>query len=1082
MKYGRRFKSSTQIVKGIYQKLVTALGLLIRNCGLLLYTTPTEDEVGKETRESERGLALIGDGVSYIEVTGFTDVDLDENYNILCDFEYFESASQEGIYGFDSGGVDRFYLMGYVGNEIRLGIYDKIVTTSETFVDGQFIKSELEIRGLNYSLKINDAELLSGTFIKTLSSKELELLTIGETGSPGECNIFNFQIQNLDSNETLTLDLNGYQSTLTQDLIPLRSSDGSTIWAEQLVTPPVALVLSGLESLQDELGDTVSKANGKNLFDVNQVTPDFFISGTTFLPTPSGTGNAVSAIIKINPNTTYYSGVTNASQQNVAFIDENKEYLGKGDTRNSGQFTTDSDTYYIQFTCRGDDITLQLELGSTPTTYESWIGNYRTRLLQDPYQDGSAILAQINGKSYGYVGDPELVVYPQEIIGDGSTYIDIKSKTEDSEDFIWETICTFKDLSQQWNGARTITTNERFVWGINGGKWFLGYKSNGADSLVVADTNRHTFKVTGNGKLYIDNFLVIDKSASSGSLPLEDLFLLASNYSSLNQCNCDVESSKITYANGITYTLNTIPTEDTDEYQLIGDNGEIILCQQYVTPPVPTQDNPDAEDMHMVNGYSIQTPITTYEDDNVINEWDRVVDGVVASLFSKNGFVVDIENISGEDYYKLTNVSSVGLLSDDVALHADFKSLTQYTFSTDAYELNDANNLRLIIWYDDASKDNMFVPNLVEQNFVFTSDVGKTISKVTWDFSSLGGTTYIKKSTFVCYEGISIPVGQPSGVYESGNSKVGDIYFDKLGQNLVESNFKVPNLQDGVTSSGYLSNGNHFTGQYVSSDISYQPRADSVGSIMKNMRVVDGVVDNGVGYENWDDTKSGVEIVNGDSIRLTQGLDDTAILPTNLKENTVYTIVATIITPPLTPVGNLQLDGAGRDTAFIGDINFGVGSGEFRQLGTTKATITDNNVTFILSGVIATEEVTFKLSIYEGDYVTLSPPLPTSGVFESGNSIILDQPYDGITQYDLNRILTELDGTPKLITFDDSSAITNNQLFINKETKQIGFFSTPLTGDCLVKAEDFFNTLSHLLTEGGDSLLTENGDNLSAKH
>jgi hypothetical protein len=55
-------------------------------------------------------------------------------------------------------------------------------------------------------------------------------------------------------------------------------------------------------------------------------------------------------------------------------------------------------------------------------------------------------------------------------------------------------------------------------------------------------------------------------------------------------------------------------------------------------------------------------------------------------------------------------------------------------------------------------------------------------------------------------------------------------------------------------------------------------------------------------------------------------------------------------------------------------------------------------------------------------------------------------------------------------------------MFINKITKQIGFFSTSLTGDCLVKAEDFFNTLTHLLTEGGDATLTEDGDNLAANH
>lgn len=73
-----------------------------------------------------------------------------------------------------------------------------------------------------------------------------------------------------------------------------------------------------------------------------------------------------------------------------------------------------------------------------------------------------------------------------------------------------------------------------------------------------------------------------------------------------------------------------------------------------------------------------------------------------------------------------------------------FKSNTRYTFKCNAFENDDSKNTRLKIIYTDGSLDELFVPTLIETTFTFTSDSGKTINALVYDYSSTGGTTTIK--------------------------------------------------------------------------------------------------------------------------------------------------------------------------------------------------------------------------------------------------------------------------------------------------------------------------------------------------
>lgn len=76
--------------------------------------------------------------------------------------------------------------------------------------------------------------------------------------------------------------------------------------------------------------------------------------------------------------------------------------------------------------------------------------------------------------------------------------------------------------------------------------------------------------------------------------------------------------------------------------------------------------------------------------------------------------------------------------------------------------------------------------------------------------------------------------------------------------------------------------------------------------------------------------------------------------------------------------------------------------------------------------------------------------------FTSDGTIIqLADNYHEIAKYDTTRILTEADGTPKILTLENIALVTNNQLYYNQDLK-IGFFKESLTGDCHEKANKMF--------------------------
>lgn len=119
--------------------------------------------------------------------------------------------------------------------------------------------------------------------------------------------------------------------------------------------------------------------NGKNLFDRDKpLVPDSYISNDGTIK--SSTSYQYSDYYTpVDPNTEYiFSGTFSGSAYNtISFYDVNKNFIGRlvpASPNTGAQFTTPSNCYYIRFNMgkNADLSTIQLEVGSTATTYEAY--------------------------------------------------------------------------------------------------------------------------------------------------------------------------------------------------------------------------------------------------------------------------------------------------------------------------------------------------------------------------------------------------------------------------------------------------------------------------------------------------------------------------------------------------------------------------------------------------------------------------------------------------------------------------------------------------------------------------------------
>jgi len=106
---------------------------------------------------------------------------------------------------------------------------------------------------------------------------------------------------------------------------------------------------------------TVS-AIGKNLFDKSQITPDSYLSAGVVTAL---NGYFTSPFMPVTPSTFYSKAVTQ-----TAYYDINKVYISQVGI---GQFTTPANAYFVRISNANSSLaTMQLELGASATTYESY--------------------------------------------------------------------------------------------------------------------------------------------------------------------------------------------------------------------------------------------------------------------------------------------------------------------------------------------------------------------------------------------------------------------------------------------------------------------------------------------------------------------------------------------------------------------------------------------------------------------------------------------------------------------------------------------------------------------------------------
>ena len=155
------------------------------------------------------------------------------------------------------------------------------------------------------------------------------------------------------------------------------------------------------------------KVTGKNLFDINAIkdhSATCVISGNKVTVTGDSaqTYKSVRAIIPVKKNTNYALSYTSEIIKGMAYVDifdTNFEYFSPSGIFNSGN----NDFVYVKFYCNtADDVkgeviysNIQLEEGTTVTSYEPYFESTKTFYLNSPLLEGDKIVTK-NGKVYHY--------------------------------------------------------------------------------------------------------------------------------------------------------------------------------------------------------------------------------------------------------------------------------------------------------------------------------------------------------------------------------------------------------------------------------------------------------------------------------------------------------------------------------------------------------------------------------------------------------------------------------------------------------------------------------------------------------
>jgi len=276
-------------------------------------------------------------------------------------------------------------------------------------------------------------------------------------------------------------------------------------------------------------------------------------------------------------------------------------------------------------------------------------------------------------------------------------------------------------------------------------------------------------------------------------------------------------------------------------------------------------------------------------------------------------------NSLASNSFSITSVIPVGLRTINLFPNLNFKPNTQYTFSGTAFEDID-KNLRLQIEYTDDTTDYILIPAFVETSFTRTSALGKTISHIGFDYSSLGSTT--------TFNNFQVELGTTATAYEPYVSET------QVFNATIRSATDNGTIRDKIR----YDNGKYVVDRYVDAstglalatpllanetvDVDGTLIQDSVTTLIQEQdlatvynvewsmnaeqSVVTLVQRDKLQQEEIDDLETKMATAQGDIVTL----DGEAVKTVQIGDNTAMTPIANKITIPLAvPTGEGQADG-----------------------------------------------------------------------------------------------------------------------------------------------------------------------------
>jgi hypothetical protein len=206
-----------------------------------------------------------------------------------------------------------------------------------------------------------------------------------------------------------------------------------------------------------------------------------------------------------------------------------------------------------------------------------------------------------------------------------------------------------------------------------------------------------------------------------------------------------------------------------------------------------------------------------------------------------------------------------------------------------------------------------------------------------------------------------------------------------------------------------------------------RPKATWVGPIRLDLKLIPGVLNNGVAYRNWwTDLTTTPTVIGENGLEITlDGEQPDIYVYCNLKDNTTYTAVFTITKNTLDqPVRTSNFATAianpSRNIATAGQ------TGETRTLIDTHNPITNQRLRF-RPNAAATGEFDFTCVLYPGDYVTGTPELPATGQIIVGNSFV------------------QATATRELIDADSAQPLSDRWFNTTEDPSNVIFYAYPIS-------------------------------------